>query len=77
MQTADSLHTLGVVQCVQSKYKAVRFSCKQRGPLLSALYQCMALAAADNLCPVAAKILGCGVPTSQVCSWWHWVTRCR
>lgn len=45
---------------MQSKYKAVRFSCKQRGPLLSALYQCMALAAADNLCPVAAKILGCG-----------------
>ena len=42
----------------QSKYKAVKFSCKQRGPLLAVLYQCMALAAADGLCPIATKVLG-------------------
>jgi hypothetical protein len=56
--------------CAQSKYKGVKFSCKQRGPLLSALYQCMALAAADNLCPVAPKLLGWGLLSA-------WASHCH
>lgn len=43
---------------LQSKYKGVKFSCKQRAPLLSALYHCIALAAAQQRCPIATKILG-------------------
>ena len=43
---------------MQSKYKATKFACEQRGPLLTALYQCMASAAVLGQCGVAAKILG-------------------
>ncbi|KAK9915634.1 hypothetical protein WJX75_001835 [Coccomyxa subellipsoidea] len=42
----------------KSKYKAVKFSCKQRAPLLTALYQCITLAASEQRCPIATKILG-------------------
>lgn len=44
--------------CVQSKYKAVKFSCKQRAALLTALYQCMTQAAMRGHCPIALKTLG-------------------
>ena len=43
---------------VQSKYKAVKFSCKQRAALLTALYQCMSQAAMRGHCPIALKLLG-------------------
>ena len=47
-----------LIPSMQSKYKAVKFSCKQRAPLLTALYQCITLAAAEQRCPIATKILG-------------------
>ena len=43
---------------VQSKFKPVKFTCKQRSSLLSMLYQAMAFAAMHGQCPVATKILG-------------------
>ena len=46
------------VLSVQSKYKAVKFSCKQRAALLTALYQCMTQAAMRGHCTIALKILG-------------------
>ena len=52
------------VWAVQSKYKTTRFSCKQRGALLSILYQCMALAADSGQCGIATKVLGCASSNS-------------
>ncbi len=41
----------------QSKHKPTKFACKQRGALLTVLYQC--LAAAGGACPITRKVLGC------------------
>lgn len=41
----------------QSKHKPTKFMCKQRGALLTVLYQC--LAAAGGACPITRKVLGC------------------
>jgi hypothetical protein len=43
---------------VQSKFKALKFSCKHRQLLLTDLYQCMAAASAMGRCLLAAKVLG-------------------
>lgn len=43
---------------VQSKFKAVKFTCKQRSSLLTMLFQAMASAAMHGQCPIAQKILG-------------------
>ncbi|KAK9809260.1 hypothetical protein WJX72_012293 [[Myrmecia] bisecta] len=42
----------------KSKYKAVKFTCKQRASLLTLLYECMSVAAAKGTCPLATKVLG-------------------
>lgn len=42
----------------QSKFKALKFSCKHRQLLLTDLYQCMAAASAMGRCLLAAKVLG-------------------
>ncbi|KAL0040215.1 hypothetical protein WJX77_000548 [Trebouxia sp. C0004] len=49
---------LSVRQDKKSKFKPVKFTCKQRSSLLSMLYQAMAFAAMHGQCPVATKILG-------------------
>lgn len=43
---------------MQSKFKAVKFTCKQRSSLLTMLYQAMASAAMHGQCPIASRILG-------------------
>lgn len=42
----------------QSKYKPIKFTCKQRDPLLTDLLQCMAAAYAVGKCAIATKVLG-------------------
>ena len=44
---------------VQGKFKAQKFACKQRGALLTLLYQCVYLARETQKLPVAPKLLGC------------------
>lgn len=44
--------------CEQSKFKALKFSCKHRQLLLTDLFQCMAAANALGRCLLAAKVLG-------------------
>lgn len=59
---------------VQSKFKPVKFACKQRSSLLSMLYQAMAFAAMHGQCPVATKILGCVDRPAYApfaCMWTH------
>ena len=43
---------------LQSKFKPVKFTCKQRTSLLTMLFQAMASAAMHGQCPIATKILG-------------------
>eukprot|EP00798_Chlamydomonas_sp_ICE-L_P011458 gene11458-34168_t len=42
----------------KSKFKAVKFSCRQRTQLLTDLYQCLAAGLAAGKCAIAAKLLG-------------------
>ena len=44
----------------QGKFKAQKFACKQRGALLTLLYQCVYLARQSLKLPVAPKLLGYG-----------------
>eukprot|EP00884_Botryococcus_braunii_P020260 jgi/Botrbrau1/6918/Bobra.67_3s0035.1 len=55
--------TISARQDKKSKYKSNKFSSRQRGPLLSVLYQCMTLAARAGQCPIAAKVLGSEPPS--------------
>ena len=55
---SDFLTLQSHLLALQGKFKANKFTSKHRGPLLSALYHCIALASANNLAPVATKILG-------------------
>lgn len=47
-----------VMTCLQSKFKAVKFTCKQRSSLLTMLFQAMASASMHGQCPIASRILG-------------------
>lgn len=44
--------------CLQSKFKLVKFTCKQQSSLITMLYSAIAMAAAHGQCPIATKILG-------------------
>lgn len=60
------LQSLTIVFVQQSRYKATKFTCEQKGPLLTALYQCMAVAALQGSCLLASKLLGCVLSDSSM-----------
>ena len=44
---------------LQSKFKPVKFTCRQRTQLLTDLFQSVAAALAVGKCPMGSRILGC------------------
>lgn len=48
------MHVTGM----QSKFKAVKLSCRQRSSLLTVLFQCIDVAGQRSRCPIVNRVLG-------------------